>query len=167
MPIALVGLFQMQPAPAQEVASSGGGIVFSDPLFMHLVGGLIGKDPSVSLGNPFYFAAWIGLLVTALNLIPSGQLDGGHATYAALGETVHKWTGRIAFVVMATLSVVGFLFFNSPSGFLITIILGVMMRVGHPRPWDERPLDTKRRIIAIMTLLIFVLCFVPFPIKIS
>jgi len=167
IPIAVVGLLQMQPAPVQQIASGGGGITFSDPLFMHLVGGLIGKDPSVSIGNPFYFAAWIGLLVTALNLIPSGQLDGGHAIYAALGETVHKWTGRIAFVVMAVLSVVGFLFFNSPSGFLITIILGVMMRIGHPRPWDERPLDTKRRIIAMMTLLIFVLCFVPFPIKIS
>jgi membrane-associated protease RseP (regulator of RpoE activity) len=167
IPIAIVGLFQMVPAPVQQIANSSGGISFSDPLFMHLVGGLIGKDPSISLGNPFYFAAWVGLLVTALNLIPSGQLDGGHAIYAALGETVHKWTGRIAFVVMAVLSVVGFLFFNSPSGVLITIILGVMMRVGHPQPWDERPLDTKRRIIAVMTLLIFVLCFVPFPIKIS
>lgn len=166
IPIALVGLFQMEPAPVQQV-SSGGGIVFSDPLFMHLAGAVIGKDPSVSLGNPFYFAAWIGLLVTALNLIPSGQLDGGHAIYAALGEEVHKWTGRVAFAVMAVISVVGFLFFNSPSGFLITIILGVMMRVGHPRPWDQRPLDTKRRVIAILTLLIFVLCFVPFPIKIN
>jgi len=127
----------------------------------------LGKDPSVSVGNAFYFAAWIGLLVTALNLIPSGQLDGGHAIYAALGEVVHKWSGRIAFVVMAVLSVVGFLYFNSPSGFLITIILGVMLRVPHPRPWDQTPLDTKRRAIALATLVIFALCFVPFPIRIN
>jgi membrane-associated protease RseP (regulator of RpoE activity) len=166
IPIAVIGLLTMQPAPVQQVFD-GGGIVFSDPLFMKLVGAMVGKDPTVSVGNAFYFAAWIGLLVTALNLIPSGQLDGGHAIYAALGEKVHRWTGRIAFVVMAILSVVGFLFYNSPSGFLITIILGVMLRVPHPRPWDQTPLDTKRRAIAFATLLIFVLCFVPFPIRIS
>ena len=48
--------------------------------------------------NPFYFAAWVGLLVTALNLIPSGQLDGGHALFAVFGEKVHRWTGFIAFL---------------------------------------------------------------------
>jgi membrane-associated protease RseP (regulator of RpoE activity) len=166
IPVALIGLLTMEPATAEQLAIPSP-IVFSDPLFMKLVGTLLGHDPSVSFGNAFYFAAWVGLLVTALNLIPSGQLDGGHAIYAALGETVHKWTGRIAFPVMAVLSVVGFLFFNSPSGFLITIILGIMMRVGHPRPWDQRPLDTKRKIVAVLTLLIFVLCFVPFPIQIN
>ncbi len=166
IPVAIIGLWRMESAPVQQL-SGGGGIVFSDPLFMQIAGAIIGRDPSVSVGNAFYFAAWIGLLVTALNLIPSGQLDGGHAIYAAFGETVHKWTGRIAFVVMAVLSIVGFLFYNSPSGFLITIILGVMLRVPHPRPWDQTPLDTKRRAIAVATLLIFVLCFVPFPIRIN
>ena len=103
-------------------------------------------------------------MVTALNLIPSGQLDGGHAIYAVLGSTVHRWTGRVAFVVMATLSIAGFYFFGSPSGFLIAILLGVMMRIKHPRPYDETPLDNMRRLIAILVLLIFTLSFVPFPI---
>ena len=65
---------------------------------MQLLGYACGIDLAHSVGNPFYFAAWVGLLVTALNLIPSGQLDGGHAIYAVLGEEVHRWTGRIAFV---------------------------------------------------------------------
>jgi membrane-associated protease RseP (regulator of RpoE activity) len=119
------------------------------------------------IANPFYSATWLGLLVTALNLIPSGQLDGGHAIYAVFGAKVHRWTGRIAFIVMALFSVLGLLYFNSPSGFLFAIILAVMLRIRHPEPLDSTPLDKKRIAIAILTLLIFALCFVPFPIKLS
>ncbi len=143
-------------------------INFSEPLLFKLLGFINGVDTALPMEqNPFYFAAWVGLLVTALNLIPSGQLDGGHAVYAVFGEKVHKWTGRIAFPVMATLSLLGMYFFSSPSGFLIAIILAVMMRVRHPEPLDQTPLDGKRIIIAIVTLVIFALCFVPFPIKLN
>ncbi len=166
IPIAIVGIATMEPATSLQLASPGG-LVFADPLFMKIVGLALGSDPAVSYGNAFYYAAWVGLLVTALNLIPSGQLDGGHAVYAVFGERVHFWTGRIAFPVMAILSVLGLYFFNSPSGFLIAIILGVMMRIKHPRPWDQSPLDAKRKAIAVLTLVIFVLCFVPFPIRIN
>lgn len=166
IPIAIIGIATMQPASAAKAASPSG-IVFADPLMMLLVGLLFNVDLANSVGNPFYFAAWVGLLVTALNLIPSGQLDGGHALYAVFGKTVHRWTGRVAFAVMATLSILGFLYFNSPSGFLVAILLGVMMRVRHPEPWDRTPLDKKRKAVAFLTLLIFVMCFLPFPIRIS
>lgn len=166
IPVAVIGVINMQPAPPQ-LAGESASLVFADPLFMKLAGAMVGKDPTTSVGNAFYFAAWVGLLVTALNLIPSGQLDGGHAIYAVLGEKIHYWTGRIAFVVMAALSILGMYFYNSPSGFLITIILGIMMKVRHPTPWDLTPLDLKRRLIAFGTLVIFVLCFVPFPIQIN
>jgi membrane-associated protease RseP (regulator of RpoE activity) len=161
----LIGVATMQPAEPQLAAQSG--LVFSDPLFMRLAGLAMGKDPTTSVGNAFYFAAWVGLLVTALNLIPSGQLDGGHAIYAVLGEKVHYWTGRVAFIVMAIISIVGLYFYGSPSGLLITIILGIMMRVRHPSPWDQTPLDSKRKVIALLTVIIFALCFVPFPIQIN
>lgn len=167
LPIAMIGLATMQAAKPNQITSDAGGLVFSDPLLMRMLASVLGIDLNVSVGNAFYFAAWVGLLVTALNLIPSGQLDGGHAIYAALGEKVHLWTGRIAFGAMAVLSVTGLYFFNSPSGFLIAIILAVMMRIKHPVPYDQTPLDTKRKVIAVMTLVIFVLCFVPFPIRIS
>jgi membrane-associated protease RseP (regulator of RpoE activity) len=166
IPIAIVGIATMEPATAQQLATPSG-LAFADPLFMKLVGRLLGHDPSVGIGNAFYYAAWVGLLVTALNLIPSGQLDGGHAIYAVFGEKVHQWTGRIAFPVMAILSVLGMYFYGSPSGFLIAIILAVMMRIRHPRPWDQTPLDTKRKVIAFLTLVIFALCFTPFPIQIN
>jgi membrane-associated protease RseP (regulator of RpoE activity) len=134
---------------------------------MKLLAVIFGIDLRFGIGNPFYFAAWVGLLVTALNLIPSGQLDGGHAIYAVLGAKIHYWTGRIAFVAMAVLSILGWIYFGSPSGFLIAILLGIMMRIKHPEPWDQTPLDAKRKAVAFLTLIIFVLCFVPFPIQIN
>jgi len=165
IPVAIVGVLTMEPAGSH--LANPVGISFADPLFMKILGRLFGHDPAVSFGNAFYYAAWVGLLVTALNLIPSGQLDGGHAIYAVFGETVHKWTGRIAFPVMALLSVLGMYFYGSPSGFLVAIILAIMMRVRHPAPFDQTPVDAKRKVIAFLTLVIFVLCFVPFPIQIN
>lgn len=167
LPIALIGLATMEMATPRQLAESQNLLVFSDPLLMKLIAVAFGVDLTYGVGNAFYFAAWVGLLVTALNLIPSGQLDGGHAIYAALGERVHFWTGRIAFVVMVVLSITGLYFFNSPSGFLIAIILGIMMRIRHPQPYDQTPLDTKRKLIAIATVIIFAVCFVPFPIQIN
>lgn len=166
IPIAIIGIATMRPMPAEYIDVPGA-ITFTDPLFMRVVGLVLGQDPVYSIGNPFYFAAWIGLLVTALNLIPSGQLDGGHAIYAAFGKRVHFFTGRIAFVIMTALSIIGFVYFNSPSGFLIAILLGIMMRIGHPEPYDQTPLDGKRKLIAFVTFVIFVLSFVPFAIRIN
>ena len=167
IPIALIGVATMQTITPEQLGNTQGTLTFTDPLLMRLLALFFGIDLHFGIGNAFYFAAWVGLLVTALNLIPSGQLDGGHAIYAVFGEKVHHWTGRVAFVVMAMLSAVGFYFFNSPSGFLIALILAVMMRIRHPRPFDQTPLDAKRKLVAIFTLLIFVLCFVPFPIQIN
>ncbi|CAN5631268.1 hypothetical protein BH18ACI3_BH18ACI3_19760 [soil metagenome] len=166
IPIAFVGLSRMRPIPAANLDVPGS-MTFTDPLFMRFAGAIVGHDPTVSVGNPFYYAAWVGLLVTALNLIPSGQLDGGHAIYAVFGKKVHFFMGRIAFVIMAALAIIGFVFYNSPSGFLVAVLLGIMMRLRHPQPYDETPLDAKRIVIAFVTLIIFVLCFTPFPIRIS
>ncbi len=166
LPIAVIGVLTTRPAPPEVIANYSG-IIFSDPILMQLIAAAAGIDLSASYRNAFFYAAWIGLLVTALNLIPSGQLDGGHAIYAVFGKAVHFWTGRIAFVVMAALSILGMVYFNSPSGFLIAILLGVMMRIPHPQPWDESPLDIKRKLIAVFVLAIFVVSFLPFPIKIT
>jgi len=167
IPIALVGVATMHPGAPAIAGDLQGALIFSDPLLFRLIALLCGVDLRFAAGNAFYFAAWVGLLVTALNLIPSGQLDGGHAVYAVFGERVHYWTGRIAFPAMAILSILGLYFYSSPSGFLIAIILGIMMRIKHPRPFDQTPLDKKRKVIACLSLLIFILSFVPFPIQIN
>ncbi|HEV7680983.1 MAG TPA: site-2 protease family protein [Pyrinomonadaceae bacterium] len=164
LPIALIGLLTLQAAPHQ---SGPGVIVFSDPLLFQIIAKLAGVKLVDAQPNPFYLAAWIGLLVTSLNLMPVGQLDGGHGTFAVLGQRAHKIIGRIAFVVVAVTSVLGFVWHGSPSGFLYTVLLAVMLRVRHPAPEKMEPLDRGRSLIALVTLIVFVVSFVPFPITIT
>ncbi len=166
VPVLIIGLLMIEQVPPEKVANAQVGLYFSQPLFTQILARLFGLDITLSAFNPFLAAAWIGLLITSLNLIPSGQLDGGHAIYAVFGEKIHYWTGRIAFVVMATAAVLGWFLYNSPSGLLFAILLGVMMRISHPEPFDNTPLNLVRKAVAVLTLLIFILCFVPFPIQI-
>ncbi|HEX8709236.1 MAG TPA: site-2 protease family protein [Pyrinomonadaceae bacterium] len=167
VPIAVVGLLTAQAAAAPLAPGAGqGGIIFSDSLLLQLLSRALGAGLNIEI-NPFYFASWIGLLVTSLNLMPVGQLDGGHATYALFGVRAHKWIGRAAFAVMSVLAVLGWVWNSSPSGFLYAVLLGVMLRVRHPHVEDERePLGRSRLVVAILTLVIFALSFLPFPIKV-
>ena len=169
IPVALIAFFTFQPAPPQSSPEiPGGTLIFANSLFFKFLALIFGTDLNTQMSpNPFYFAAWVGLLVTALNLIPTGQLDGGHAIFAVFSSRFHRLTGRVAFVVVVILSVSGWFLYNSPSGFLFAVLLFFMMRVGHPSPIDDTPLDFKRKIIAILTLLIFILSFTPFPIQIK
>ncbi len=166
IPVSIVGFLTMEPARIIETDPSNIGLYFSDSLFTQILAYLFGHDLNLPTHNPFYFATWIGLLVTSLNLIPSGQLDGGHAVYAVFGKRAHNWTGKIAFIIMSILSILGMYYYSSPSGLLFAVLLGVMLKVRHPEPLDDAPLDTNRKIIAIITLVIFILCFVPFPIQV-
>ncbi len=164
IPVSILMIYTLEPAPALPGMTAD--IIFSDPLWIRGLAYLKGIDLSQPvIANPFYAATWLGLLVTALNLIPSGQLDGGHAVFAVLGERIHRITGQVAFVVMAALSVFGMYFYGSPAGFLFAIVLGIMMKIRHPEPLHPGGLDKKRIAIAILTLLVFFLCFVPFPIQ--
>ncbi len=167
IPVAVLALLTIHQVSPEQAANAHAGLYFSDPLLFKVLAGFCGVDLNLPMAqNPFYAAAWIGLLVTSLNLIPSGQFDGGHAVYAIFGRTVHRWAGRAAFVVMATISIFGWILYSSPSGFLFVILLGVMMRVGHPEPLDDAPLNSARILIAVLTLAIFIVSFVPFPIQI-
>jgi membrane-associated protease RseP (regulator of RpoE activity) len=165
VPVLTLGLLTMKQATLAQIGGIEG-LYFAEPLLSHLLAKILGVVINTGSSNPFWAAAWIGMLVTSLNLIPSGQLDGGHAIYSIFGERVHFWTGRIAFVVMMTMTVVGWFLYNSPGGLLFAILLAVMMRVRHPEPLDNDPLNFNRKIVALLTLLIFILCFVPFPIQV-
>jgi membrane-associated protease RseP (regulator of RpoE activity) len=164
LPLSVIGVLSVgPPVPPPENA-----IYFNDPVLFRVIAWALGAplDPN-SPSGPFYMAAWIGLLVTSLNLMPVGQLDGGHGMFALFGARAHRVIARVAFIATATLAILGFVLHNSPSGFLYTILLGVMMRVPHPAPAVMEPLGTKRIVIAILTLLVFILCFWPFPITIT
>jgi len=164
IPLAVVGVLMVgPPLPPQDHW-----IVFNDPLLFRLIAKIFGTSlDSNSLANPYYMAAWLGLLVTSLNLMPVGQLDGGHGTFALFGSRAHRIIGRLAFVSVAVLALLGFWWHGSPSGFLYTVLLGIMMKVPHPAPAVMEPLGTKRILIALSTLLVFALCFCPFPITIT
>lgn len=161
LPVTVAGLLTLQ------TGSPDGAVIFNDPLLFQLIARFTGTNLINALPNPFYMAAWIGLLVTSLNLMPVGQLDGGHGTFAVFGQRAHKVIGRVAFVVVAVMSVLGFIWHGSPSGFLYTVLLAVMLKVSHPAPEAMEPLGRGRTAVAVITLIVFALSFVPFPITIT
>lgn len=167
LPIAFAGIVLQTKQPLAAAAGSGG-IVFNDPLLFQLITKLTHANLSAdALPHPFWMAAWIGLLVTSLNLMPVGQLDGGHGTFSLFGLRLHKIIGRLAFAAVAVTSILGFIWHGSPSGFLYTVLLAVMLRVHHPAPLEAEPLGLARVLVALATLLVFVLSFVPFPLTIT
>jgi len=165
VPVAFAGILTIQHVNIPPGVNPG--LTFNDPLLFRLMARAFKIDLDSSLINPFYLAAWVGLLVTALNLMPVGQLDGGHGTFAAFGKTAHYWIGRIAFITMAIISVLGWFWHGSPSGFVYVILLAIMLRVRHPQPEQMEPLGTMRIVIGIITLIVFAVCYLPFAITIS
>lgn len=169
VPVAFIAVLTLHHAPlvAGQGAPSGGVITFNDPLLFRLIARWFKVDLDNSVANSFYLAAWVGALVTSLNLIPVGQLDGGHGTFAVFGKTAHRWIARLVFFGMGTLSVLGWFWHGSPAWILFVILLAFMLRVGHPEPQQMEPLGMPRIIVGVVTLVVFALCFLPFPITFS
>lgn len=110
--------------------------------------------------HPVAFAGWIGLFVTSLNLIPVGQLDGGHIAYALFGEK-HFFFSKVLIIIMVFL---GLLLWE---GWAIWAILLLILGTRHPPVlYWEVPLDYRRKFIGWLALVIFVLTFIPVPFKI-
>lgn len=164
LPFALAGVLSLQAAPPNN---GGAAIIFNDPLLFRMIAKLSGVNLIDAVPNPYYMAAWIGLLVTSLNLMPVGQLDGGHGTFALFGPRAHKRIGQVAFIAMALSTLLGFIWYGSPSGFLYTLLLAIMLKVRHPAPETIEPLGTRRTVVAIITLIVFALSFWPFPITLA
>lgn len=108
--------------------------------------------------HPVAFAAWLGMLVTTLNLIPLGQLDGGHVLFALLGGERAARASRVA-----SLALLGCGLFLSWNWLVWWGITRFAVGTRHPPVWDERPLDGKRVALAVTGLALLVLTFVPVP----
>lgn len=163
VPIAFAGLLTLE----HEVIPPGAsGIIFNDPLLFRLIGWAFGIDLENGVANSFYLASWFGALVTALNLMPVGQLDGGHGTFAVFGPRWHWWIGRAAFLLVLLSMVLSWFWHGSIVMALYLVLLAIMLRMRHPQPQQMEPLGLARTIIAVITLLVFALCFLPFPITI-
>jgi membrane-associated protease RseP (regulator of RpoE activity) len=137
-----------------------------EPLLFKLASWLVwGATPDgYSLNmHPMAFAAWFGLLATALNLFPIGQLDGGHISYAVLGS---RLSTAVTFITVAV--VMGLAWFASTwvVWTLLTIAMLVAFGPRHPRVFDEeQPLDRPRLVLAGFAVAMFVLSFTPAPIR--
>jgi len=109
--------------------------------------------------HPVGFAAWIGMLVTMLNLLPIGQLDGGHIAYALLG----KWYKKIAW---GSLGVLLFLSIFSINWLVWAVLVYFLTRMKHPPIMDEyEPVTQYEKMIGIIALIIFILTFIPIPFR--
>ncbi len=148
-----------------ELPQEFSGYSLGEPLLFRLAAWLLwGAVPegwSLNL-HPMAFAAWFGLLATALNLFPVGQLDGGHIAYAVLG----RWS---TWLTLGMIAVTVCLAFWSQSWIVWSALMVLMLFVfgpRHPRTVDEHvPLDRTRKLVAVAALIMFVLCFTPAPIE--
>jgi membrane-associated protease RseP (regulator of RpoE activity) len=163
LPAAFIAHYFATPSSLSEVPA--GAITFNDPLlFQFLLRAL--HLPATIETNPVWLAAWLGVFMTAMNLLPIGQLDGGHVTYAVFGRRGHRVTAWASYGVVIALAV-----FSIKSGawnwVVFAALLTLLIRVGHPPVVDEdEPLGLVRILVAIIGLLVFVLSFIPVPITI-
>ena len=168
-------------------ALPGNTISLGEPLLFQYLGwlahGSIGKDLDLVL-HPLAFAGWAGMFVTALNLLPVGQLDGGHISHALFGGK-SRWVGLSIFAGLAAYSVVPILaqllivalpdwfgglsrypFFNQEPSWLFLLVLLWLIGFRHPRTGDDEfPLGSTRQALGALLGLIFALCFSLDPIK--
>ncbi|MBW7995983.1 MAG: site-2 protease family protein [Candidatus Glassbacteria bacterium] len=129
-------------------------------LFGWLTDWIMGPRPEGMFLNmsSLAFAGWIGFFVTAMNLMPIGQLDGGHIGYALLG----KKHGRLALAAFAAMICLSYFW---PGWLFWGLLILLLIRVKHPPVLDEAiPLDRRRRLIGAVTMLILLLTFMPRPI---
>jgi membrane-associated protease RseP (regulator of RpoE activity) len=112
--------------------------------------------------HPMAFAAWFGLLATALNLVPIGQLDGGHISYAVLGRR----SSHLTLVMVGVAMVLSYFYMSWRFWTGLMVVMLFAFGRHHPRVFDEDvPLDRTRQILAVIALVIFVLCFTSAPIQ--
>ncbi|HEX9443979.1 MAG TPA: site-2 protease family protein [Candidatus Binatia bacterium] len=146
-------------------ADPSGGISLGSSLLLTFLSkltlGVVPDDVNILL-HPIGAAGWVGLFVTALNLLPAGQLDGGHVTYAMFGKRA-VWLARLTLAALATLAITGLW-----SGWWVWALLIFFTGVRHPPPVDpDTPLDRKRKILGWVVLAILAVTFIPTPFTIS
>ena len=170
-----------------NVQSGGADLVFGKTLlyglFEHVFARSGGYVPPMSemYHYPLLCVGWFGLFVTSLNLLPVGQLDGGHLIYGLASKRMHRLIGKMTVVALLLIALPAAIvsfgdgvihipgWLNAvvvPGGetwLLWALIISLFIRFKHPETLDETPLDARRTVIAYGTLLIFVLCFTPSP----
>jgi membrane-associated protease RseP (regulator of RpoE activity) len=140
-----------------KVSWDDGLLRLGDPLLVQLLDRVFHNEGYLT--HPTFLAGWVGLLVTGINLLPAGQLDGGHVARAVLGERMKY----VAWAAVGLLMMLAFLF----NSWLLMALFVLFMGIQHPPPLNDRTkLDTKRIVLAALVLVVFILTFVPVPIQV-
>jgi membrane-associated protease RseP (regulator of RpoE activity) len=146
--------------PQHFLPLEGAESFFGEPLIFNLGQYLTGTTPPPGMDvviDPLTFAAWFGFLITALNLLPAAQLDGGHITYAMFGR-YHKWISRAVVVILVPLAI--FYWF----GWFVWIVLLLIIKLRHPQTIDDSiPLRPRQIVLGLIGYLLLILCFTPAP----
>jgi Zn-dependent protease len=156
IPVTVIGIATSELVPISQI-SSGEPILGSSILFVLLSDAILNIPTGFALNMSLIaFAGWVGLLITSINLLPAGQLDGGHIFRSVFGEK-QKYVGWIAIFIMIF---TGWLFF--------AIIIVFMMGMMHPPPLNDlTELDTKRKLLFLVALTMLIICYIPYPIFIA
>ncbi|MCS6803799.1 MAG: site-2 protease family protein [Acidobacteriota bacterium] len=167
IPAVIVGLWIATPAEPLPPDAQTSRYIFQDPLLFQMIQRWLNL-PTLMEWNPIYFAAWVGMLATGLNLLPVGQLDGGHVVYALFGRRGHRWVATGIFAIICVLAWLSYRVHRWPGWFVYVALLGLMLGLQHPPVEDEqRPLDRQRYLIGMVGLIVFILSFMPFPIVVE
>ncbi len=159
----IIGLSMSKVTPLQTIESMPAISLGDSLLFSYLSRLTLGVTPDEYdiLLHPVAFAGWIGLFITFLNLMPIGQLDGGHIAYAIFGQR-HK---QISLAIVLLLMLLGLFFWE---GWAIWSILMLILGIKHPPvTYWEIPLDPRRKFISVLCLIILIITFIPSPFKFS
>jgi membrane-associated protease RseP (regulator of RpoE activity) len=139
------------------------GFFLGIPLCSTLIGQWLRGGANLEIKS-LYGAAWVGMLVTSMNLFPVGQLDGGHAVFA-VSPRFHRFFSWATIIGLAALIAQQLFVDWSPSAYTLWLVILIILRGRHPRLLDEsEPLGSGRKAVAIVLTLIFVLTFMPVPV---
>ncbi|MFD1632485.1 site-2 protease family protein [Haloplanus ruber] len=160
--------------PQRVIDAPGQVIIFNNPPLLDLIAAALGRptsyaDPTRTV-HPVIIGGWVGMFFTVLNLLPVGQLDGGHMVRAMLGrrqETVASLVPLVLFALAAYLYFVRNLGFNESVGLWAVwgLFASFIAYNGPANPADESPLGWKRQLLGLVTFALGALCFLLVPIQ--
>jgi len=160
-----LGILRSQTVEIVSSSANEGYIGIGGSLLTHLLERLLRPDlppGSELLADPVFFAGWLGLLATTMNLIPAGQLDGGHVLYA-LHRSWHRQASIGSGVVLAAI-VTAYALSGQFSVWTLWCVIVLTLMRRHPVVLDDgRPLGVLRIVLALVAAVILVICFMPHP----
>jgi membrane-associated protease RseP (regulator of RpoE activity) len=160
--VVIVGLYYSEIKPIEDLQ---GGVSLGNSILFYALSTIVLDVEHTGyeiMLHPVAFAGWVGFLITSLNLLPIGQLDGGHIVYALLGEKYK----RVSQLMIPVLILIGiFLWY----GWLFFALL-ILLVIGYRHPpviYPDMPLGRKRKVLGLICFIIFLLTFIPVPVKVT